>query len=594
MTTSTAIPERHLRVLGAAAGLGFPDPGCALAPDRVREASQAVWLAAGGGLSWEGMLRSRARANSVAALAAFDRRLARRVRTLADGADLLAVLGGDHAIAPGTWAGARGALGAAPGLIWIDAHLDAHTPATTRTGNLHGMPLACLLGHGPPQLTRLAGDATGAILDPAHVVVLGARAFDPQEAALLERLGARVIGIDAVRRQGLAAMLAEALAIAARSPAGFGISLDLDAVDPVAAPGVNTPVAGGIPAAGLVEALRGLRDDPRLKLVEIVEFNPLRDVDGRSLELVLDLLAALAPTAPARHPLQLEVRHGARNYAPQPVLLTRGRGVHVWDSNGRRYLDMMGAYSALAFGHGHPALLAALNRQAKRLALTSRAFHTDTLGAFLARACELTGMDRALPMNSGTEAVETALKAARKWAYRVKGVAADRAGIIVCDGNFHGRTIAIIGFSSEPQYRAGFGPFAPGFVRIPYGDVASLEAAITPDTAAFLVEPIQGEAGIVVPPAGYLARAAQVCRANNVLFIADEVQTGLGRTGALLACDHEAVKPDGLILGKALGGGLLPVSLFLARAEVMDGFDPATTAAPSAATRSPAPSGSRP
>ena len=270
----------------------------------------------------------------------------------------------------------------------------------------------------------------------------------------------------------------------------------------------------------------------------------------------------------------LEARFGAGNYAPLPVTVVRGDGVYLWDDQGRRYIDMMGAYSAVSFGHCHPRLVEALATQARRLDTISRAYFNDRLGPFLARACELTGMDAALPMNSGAEAVETALKAARKWAYRVKGVDADRAEIIACEGNFHGRTITITGFSSVPQYRDGFGPFAPGFKLVPFGDAAALEAAITPDTAAFLVEPVQGEGGIIVPPKGYLAEAARICRAHNVLLIADEVQSGLGRTGKLLACEHEGVMPDGLTLGKALGGGLLPVSLFLARRELMGVFKP--------------------
>ncbi|MGH6777676.1 MAG: ornithine--oxo-acid transaminase, partial [Bradyrhizobium sp.] len=267
-------------------------------------------------------------------------------------------------------------------------------------------------------------------------------------------------------------------------------------------------------------------------------------------------------------------RFGAKNYAPLPVTIVRGEGVYLWDDRGRRYIDMMGAYSAVSFGHCHPRLVEALTAQARRLDTISRAYFNDRLGPFLARACELTGMDAALPMNSGAEAVETALKAARKWAYKVKGVPADRAEIIACEGNFHGRTIAITGFSSVPQYRDGFGPFPPGFKLVPYGDAAALSAAITPKTAAFLVEPVQGEGGIIVPPKGYLADAARICRANKVLLLADEVQSGLGRTGKLLACQHEDVAPDGLTLGKALGGGLLPVSLFLARREVMDVFRP--------------------
>ena len=269
-----------------------------------------------------------------------------------------------------------------------------------------------------------------------------------------------------------------------------------------------------------------------------------------------------------------EERYGAHNYQPLPVVLTRGQGVHLWDEQGRRYLDMMSAYSAVSFGHSHPKLVAALTAQAQLLAVTSRAFHTDKLGPFLQRLCTVTGMDRALPMNSGAEAVETALKAARKWGYTVKGVPEGRAQIIVAANNFAGRTTTIVGFSSEAQYRAGFGPFAPGFVTVPFGDAQALEAAITPDTVAFLVEPIQGEAGIVVPPAGYLKAAREICTRHKVLLICDEIQTGLGRTGALLACDHEGIRPDGLTLGKALGGGLLPVSAFLAREDVMEVFTP--------------------
>jgi ornithine--oxo-acid transaminase len=270
----------------------------------------------------------------------------------------------------------------------------------------------------------------------------------------------------------------------------------------------------------------------------------------------------------------LEARYGAGNYAPLPVTIVRGEGVYLWDDRGRRYLDMMGAYSAVSFGHCHPRLVKALTTQARRLDTISRAYFNDRLGPFLARACELTGMEVALPMNSGAEAVETALKAARKWAYRVKGVPADGAEIIAAEGNFHGRTISIVGFSSVAQYRDGFGPFPAGFKLVPYGDAAALTAAITPNTAAFLIEPVQGEGGIIVPPKGYLAEVARICRASNILLLADEVQSGLGRTGKLLACQHDGVKPDGLTLGKALGGGLLPVSLFLARREVMEVFKP--------------------
>ena len=272
--------------------------------------------------------------------------------------------------------------------------------------------------------------------------------------------------------------------------------------------------------------------------------------------------------------VQLEMRYGATNYAPLPVTIVRGQGVYLWDDRGRPDGDMMGAYSAASCGHSHPRVVRALTDQARQLDTVSRAYFNDRLGAFLARACALTGMDLALPMNSGAEAVETALKAARKWAYKVKGVPDGLAEIIVCDGNFHGRTIAIVGFSSVAQYRDGFGPFPPGFRSVPFGDAAALRAAITPNTAAFLVEPIQGEGGIIVPPQGYLAEAARICREHDVLLICDEIQSGLGRTGRLLACQHDGVTPDAVTLGKALGGGLLPVSLFLARREVMQVFSP--------------------
>jgi len=272
--------------------------------------------------------------------------------------------------------------------------------------------------------------------------------------------------------------------------------------------------------------------------------------------------------------IDLEARFCAHNYHPLPVVLTRGEGAYVWDENGKRYLDMMSAYSAVSHGHAHPRLVRLVQEQVARLSVVSRAFYSDKLGPFLERICELTGQDMALPMNTGAEAVETAIKAARKWAYTVKGVPQNKAEIIACSGNFHGRTIAIVTMSDEPQYQQGFGPFPDGFRIVEYGDIGALEAAINENTAAFLVEPIQGEGGIVIPPAGYLKAAERLCRKHNVLLLADEIQTGLGRTGKLLACEHEDVFPDGLMLGKALGGGILPVSMFLARRDVMRVFSP--------------------
>ncbi len=269
-----------------------------------------------------------------------------------------------------------------------------------------------------------------------------------------------------------------------------------------------------------------------------------------------------------------ERRFAAHNYDPLPVVLTHGDGCWLWDEHGRRYLDMMSAYSAVSHGHAHPRIVRTLVEQAQRLAVTSRVFHNEILPRFLERLTGLTGLDRALPANGGAEAVETALKAVRKWGHKVKGIAADRAEVIVCRNNFHGRSITIVGFSSEPQYRDGFGPFAPGFVQIPFGDADALARAIGPRTAAFLVEPIQGEGGIVVPPVGYLAECARICRERNVLIVCDEIQTGMGRTGKFLACEHENVKPDGVILGKALGGGLLPVSALVGTDNLMQVFTP--------------------
>jgi len=272
--------------------------------------------------------------------------------------------------------------------------------------------------------------------------------------------------------------------------------------------------------------------------------------------------------------IALEAEYGAKNYKPLDVVLTRGSGVHVWDVEGRRYLDCLSAYSAVNQGHCHPKILAAMVEQAGRLTLTSRAFRNDQLAPFYEELCALTNSHKVLPMNSGAEAVETALKVARKWGYEVKGVPADRAEIIVCDGNFHGRTVAIVGFSTDPQSRDGFGPFAPGFKVVPFGDADALEAAITPDTVAFLVEPIQGEAGVIIPPAGYLKRARELCTRHGVILILDEIQTGLGRTGKLLAEAHEGIEADLTLIGKALSGGFYPVSAVLSNSEVMGVLHP--------------------
>jgi ornithine--oxo-acid transaminase len=272
--------------------------------------------------------------------------------------------------------------------------------------------------------------------------------------------------------------------------------------------------------------------------------------------------------------IEAESRYGAKNYKPLDVVLTRGEGAYVWDVEGRRYLDCLSAYSAVNQGHCHPRIREALIEQSARLTLTSRAFRNDQLPLFYEELCALTRSHKALPMNSGAEAVESALKVARKWGYEVKGVPSGRAEIIVCSNNFHGRTLAIVGFSTDEGSRRGFEPFAPGFRIIPFGDAEALEAAITPDTVAFLVEPIQGEAGVIVPPAGYLKAAREICSRNNVILILDEIQTGLGRTGRLLAEEHEGVESDLTLVGKALGGGFYPVSAVLSNSEILGVLKP--------------------
>ncbi|MBI5786421.1 MAG: ornithine--oxo-acid transaminase [Rhodocyclales bacterium] len=560
-------PPRSIALIGAACGLGGADAGPAGAPATLRRLGlTAVARRLDLPAAWQpDILPSSA---SPAALPDLLQRLAGAVAGRLDAGELPVVIGGDHAIAAGTWRGVGRAIGEPPGLLWIDAHLDAHTPATSPSGHAHGMPLAALLGHGEPGMTSIDGPT----LDPGRVAVFAARDWEAPERALLDTLGVAVFDRTAIERLGLEAALLRAVAIVGRGGV-FGITVDMDAFDPADAPGVACPSAGGPPAGAMLAALRRLARRPDCIAIEIAEYHPGRDVAGQTGRLVCDLLESLL--APESGELKAwERESGARNYDPLPVVLARGEGSLLWDIDGNRYVDMMAAYSAVSFGHAHPRLLAAMNSQARRLAVTSRAFHNDRLPAFLRRLAELTGFDRALPMNTGAEAVETALKAARKWGHQIKGIPDGQAEIIACAGNFHGRTIAAVGLSTEPAYREGFGPFPPGLVQIPYGDAAALAAAITPRTAAFLFEPIQGEGGIVVPPAGYLAACAEICRREHVLLIADEVQTGLGRTGRLLACDHEDVQPDGVCLGKALGGGLYPVSAFLASEALMSVFRP--------------------
>jgi len=565
---------RMIRLFGVCCGRGGPDEGPARGPEVLRQMGLLAALRrAGLEAGWAATLET-PQGERFASLGALGRELAAEVEAaMVDGA-LPLVVGGDHSMAVGTWRGvARAAVAAGqpvPGLIWIDAHLDAHTPESSCTGNPHGMPLAALLGSGAAEMVGVGGPA----LDPRRVVVVGARSYEPDELRLLRAYGVRVFTMEEVRRSGLGNILEEAVEIVSGAAGGrFGVSLDLDAIDPREAPGVSVPAEHGIAAEELRRCLRGLLRNERLLALELAEFNPERDIEDVTARLAIDLLEA-AGLPDSQTLREWEDRHGARNYAPLPVVLAQGEGSWLWDVESQRYLDMMSAYSAVSFGHANPRLLSVLRSQAGRLSVTSRAFFSERLPLFLKRLTDMTGYQRALPVNTGLEAVETALKAVRKWGHQVKGVPDGAAEIIACAGNFHGRSITIVGLSTEEQYRQGFGPFPGGLKTVPYGDAAALEAAITPNTVAFLVEPVQGEGGIILPPKGYLAECAAICRRYNVLLIADEVQTGLGRTGYLLACEHDGVRPDGVILGKALGGGLLPVSAFLADDGVMRVFTP--------------------
>ena len=272
--------------------------------------------------------------------------------------------------------------------------------------------------------------------------------------------------------------------------------------------------------------------------------------------------------------IEMTEKYGAHNYHPLPIVISRAEGIWVYDPEGKKYIDMLSAYSALNQGHRHPRIVKALKDQADKVTLTSRAFYNDQLGPFCKELADICGMEMVLPMNSGAEAVETAIKAARKWGYTVKKVPHDKAEIIVCHDNFHGRTTTIVGFSSEDQYREGFGPFTPGFVMVPYGDTKAFKKAVNKNTVGFLFEPIQGEAGVINPPAGYLKETYKICKENNVLFMDDEIQTGLGRTGKMFCLDHEGIKPDMYIIGKALGGGFIPISAVVADKDILGVFNP--------------------
>ncbi|MFN7835465.1 MAG: ornithine--oxo-acid transaminase [Burkholderiaceae bacterium] len=571
MSTSN-LSLKPLQLIGVANALGCRQTNVAAAPEALQNRGLCGHLRRNGlAAGWGPLLHPMADQPSIAALADLAERTAQQVEASIAMHVLPVVIGGDHSTALGTWRGVGRALRTKGsfGLLWLDAHLDAHTLSTTPSGNLHGMPVALLMGQGHPKLVGVAGPH----LPPENIVIYGARSWETAEWNSLNAQGARIYCIDEIRDRGVEETLREAIERLHARTDFFGVSIDLDVFDSAIVPFTTTPCAAGLDPQEIGSILASYKPHDTLCAIELVEYLPEHDHANAGVGLITDLITALA--GPDTQQLRSkELSFGANNYDPLPAVFTCGEGVWLTDVQGHRVLDMMSAYSAVSFGHSHPRLIKALTDQARRLTLTSRAVSNDRLPLLLEKLCELTGMERALPMNTGTEAVETALKAARKWAYQVKGVTANEAEIIACENNFHGRSTLIVGLSSEPHYQDGFGPFPNGLKRVPFGDAAALEKAITPNTAAFIVEPIQGEGGIVVPPAGYLAACLAICRRHNVLLIVDEVQTGLGRTGALLACDHDGIRPDGLILGKALGGGLYPVSAFLGSSAVMGVFQP--------------------
>ncbi|HMV65080.1 MAG TPA: aminotransferase class III-fold pyridoxal phosphate-dependent enzyme, partial [Rhodocyclaceae bacterium] len=457
-------PPRPVRIVGVGSCLGAPIFGPAAGPRVLRDGGFEQRLRRVGiPATWQTLMEPSApkppfppMRERMVGVGALLNDLADEVAAIHDTGAIPLVLGGDHVIGAGTWRGVARSL--APrgtlGLLWIDAHLDAHTPATTHSGNIHGMPIAALLGVGAEEMTDIAGPN----LDPAKLVYIGVRSWEPEEKAFLESRGVKIFYMPEVRARGLAAVLDEALAIVRDGTAGFGVSVDLDAMDCARLPATTCLVPDGLDPQDLADALHRLRSCDDLAALEIVEYVPERDRHGDGARWVAEFAAAALGPTTARLRAQ-EARHSAHNYAPLPVVFSRGEGAWLWDVEGRRYLDMMSAYSAVSFGHSHPRLVRALTEQAGRLALTSRAYSNDRLPQMLERLTASLGYDRALPVNTGLEAVETALKAARKWAYTVKGVPADQAEIIVCDGNFHGRSTTIVGFSSEDQYRDGFGPF---------------------------------------------------------------------------------------------------------------------------------------
>ena len=580
--------SRTYAVIGAALGWGAQIRETENGPDAIYASALKTKLSQWGvAVQWENIIYPSQKAKgsqlspgapTLPLIVEHITRLANQVAKVVDRGDFPIIVGGDHSIAIGTWSGVTHALRSKEnfGLLWIDAHMDAHTPETSLSHAYHGMPVASLLGYGDPQLINIADP--GSKLHPRHVILYGVRSYEHAEKAFLNRLGVRVYYMKEIIQRGIDKTLTEALDYLKNNTKRFGVSIDLDAFDPMEVPGVGSRKSYGLPVNETLKALSQLRHHSTWRGLEITEFNPNLDKETTTLQTIEKIFECLIGRrdsfSKTYQIIAQEKQVCAANYNPLPVVLSHGQGVWLWDVDGRKYLDMLSAYSAVSHGHAHPRILKVMREQAEKVSVVSRSFYSDQLAPFLRKLIEISGLDMALPMNSGAEAVETAIKAVRCWGYEKRAIPDGAAEIIVMDGNFHGRTTTLVGLSSEKAYKNHFGPFARGFKSVPFGNIQALEEAITPYTCGVLTESIQGEAGIIIPPRGWLSEVRKLCTQHQIALIVDEVQTGLGRTGKWFAYQHENIKPDGLILGKALGGGILPVSAFVATRDIMSVFTP--------------------
>lgn len=575
-------------VIGAALGWGAQIRETENGPDAVYASALKTKLSQWGAtVQWEDILYPSKKAKeyqfpsdtpTLPLIVEYVTHLANQVIHVVRRGDFPIVVGGDHSIAIGTWSGLTHALQSKEnfGLLWIDAHMDAHTPETSLSHAYNGMPVASLLGYGDSQLINITYPDSK--LHPRHVILYGVRSYEDAERAFLNRLGVRIYYMKEIIQRGIDSTLTEALDYLKKNTESFGVSIDLDAFDPLEVPGVGSRKSHGLPVDETLKALSQLRHHSTWQGLEITEFNPNLDHGNKTLRTIEKIFECLIGQrdsfSKTYQIISREKQVCAANYHPLPVVLSHGQGAWLWDVEGRKYLDMLSAYSAISHGHAHPRILKVMREQAEKVSVVSRAFYSDQLEPFLRKLTELSGLEMALPVNSGAEAVETAIKAVRRWGYEKHAIPNEQAEIIVMDGNFHGRTTTLVGFSSEEGYKNHFGPFAKGFKSIPFGNIKALQEAITPYTCAVLTEPIQGEAGIIIPPQGWLGEVRQLCTQHQIPLILDEVQTGLGRTGKWFAYQHEDIKPDGLILGKALGGGILPISAFVATRDIMNVFTP--------------------